>query len=382
MKQLFCLIVLLALMDDVSGQGFYNKGSIVSLTPQTIVTVPDSLVNNGTLVNNGILRISGAWINNGTYDPGTGEINFNSTQTQTINHKDQPMGKLTISGGGIKEFLANITIKSELRFESGILVSGNGAKIIIIPGAAIVGGSNSSHINGPVEHSGAGDYLFPIGNGTTYLPVAITGVTDTTTKATITLKEIVAGETLTGDVVLSSLSTKRYWHVVVGVGKLDKSKITLPVASEEALNSSVNSLVVAGSATATGPYSTLGQSGQTGTLTSGTVTSAQAPTFAFFTVAVEAGERDILVYNAVSPNEDGKNEFMRIDNIEQYPNNIVTIFNRWGDKVYEITGYDNSQKNFRGESNVSGARLSAGTYYYTVDLSNGSAKKTGYLVVR
>jgi hypothetical protein len=64
--------------------------------------VPDSLVNNGTLTNNGDLRISGAWINNGAYDAGTGVINFNSDLVQTINHNDQSFERLVISGSGEK----------------------------------------------------------------------------------------------------------------------------------------------------------------------------------------------------------------------------------------------------------------------------------------
>ncbi|MBK8292627.1 MAG: hypothetical protein IPK96_18520 [Flammeovirgaceae bacterium] len=75
---------------QVLSQGFYNKGSILSLSPQAILTVPDSLVNTGTIKNDGDLRISGAWINQGTYDAtGTGKINFDSDLPQTINHNNQ-----------------------------------------------------------------------------------------------------------------------------------------------------------------------------------------------------------------------------------------------------------------------------------------------------
>jgi hypothetical protein len=132
-----CLVILLT-SSGVIGQGLYNKGATISIASQTIFTVPDSLVNNGTLTNNGDLRISGAWINNGTYDAGTGVINFNSDLVQTINHNDQSFERLVISGTGEKQFLANITIESELDLQASNLKSVNGAKIILNDGASVL----------------------------------------------------------------------------------------------------------------------------------------------------------------------------------------------------------------------------------------------------
>jgi hypothetical protein len=169
-----CLVILSS--SGVMGQGLYNKGATISIATQTIFIVPDSLVNNGTLTNNGDLRISGAWINNGAYDAGTGVINFNSDLVQTINHNDQSFERLVISGTGEKQFLANITIESELDLQASNLISVNGAKIILNDGATVLGGSDQSHVVGPVEVKGTGNWIFPIGNGSSYLPVQINNV--------------------------------------------------------------------------------------------------------------------------------------------------------------------------------------------------------------
>ncbi len=382
MKRLICFLILFAGSYFVCAQGFYNKGALISLAPQTILVIPDSLVNEGTLINNGDLRISGAWINQGTYDAGTGQINFDNNLVQTINHNDQSIANLTISGGGEKRFLANITIQSSLKLESGLLVSGNGAKIIMNEGVTVTGGSDVSYIRGPVERHGQGNWIFPIGNGTLYLPVEITNVTDPAASAILTLNELTSGQVLTGDPELDKLSSRRYWELALGAGKLDQGKIKLPVAGEEGLTNNFDLLVVAGSKDATGPYSSLGQSSLAGTLTAGSVISEKAPAFTFFTVGAILGERGIEVFNAVSPNDDGKNDFMRIRNIELYPDNRVIIFNRWGDPVFDMTGYNNDQKNFRGESNLNGTKLPGGTYFYSIDLKDGSGKKTGFLEVR
>ena len=383
-KNIFIYIFILS-VNFVFAQGFYNKGAVVSLSTQTILTVPDSLVNNinSTIINNGNLRISGAWINNGIYDAGIGQINFNSDLTQTINHSDQSFSKLVISGVGEKTFSADITIESELDLQGSVLKSANGAKIILNAGAVVVGGSDMSYVQGTVEIKGAGNWLFPIGNGTTYLPVEITNVTDATAAATLTLNELTAGQVLSGDPELTKISSKRYWELVLGSGNLSQSKIKLPLAGEEGLTDNLDLLVVAGSADSKSGYSNLGQSNVTGSLTSGSLRSELAPAVLYYTSAAVSGEKGIEVFNGVSVGFDGLNDFMKITNITFYPNNKVTIFNRWGDRVFEISGYDNDQKIFKGESNINGnSKLPSGTFFYSVDLGDGSAKATGYVYVK
>lgn len=100
-----------------------------------------------------------------------------------------------------------------------------------------------------------------------------------------------------------------------------------------------------------------------------------------FTVEV-AG--DIIPYNAVSPNGDGKNDFFFIKYIELFPEtqqNRVSIFNRWGDEVFSITNYDNDTRVFRGISN-SGKELTTGTYFYKIEFPSGRPVKTGFLSLK
>ncbi|WP_194765653.1 PKD domain-containing protein [Tamlana sp. I1] len=89
----------------------------------------------------------------------------------------------------------------------------------------------------------------------------------------------------------------------------------------------------------------------------------------------------LTIYNEFSPNGNGKNEFFYIDCINNYPNNALEIYNRWGNLVYSKAGYDNT---FNGESNggsmfKKGEELPAGTYYYILDLGDGSDRKSGWL---
>jgi gliding motility-associated-like protein/uncharacterized repeat protein (TIGR01451 family) len=93
------------------------------------------------------------------------------------------------------------------------------------------------------------------------------------------------------------------------------------------------------------------------------------------------------IFNAVSPDGDGLNDFFRIRGIECYPKNTVEIYDRWGVKVFDVEGYNNNSVIFRGISEgrvtVSESNgLPSGTYFYIVkykDLNGNGIDKTGYL---
>ena len=87
---------------------------------------------------------------------------------------------------------------------------------------------------------------------------------------------------------------------------------------------------------------------------------------------------------AVSPNGDGLNDVLKIDNIEAYPDNRLVIIDKGGAKVYEAIGYDNNGRAFDGHSSLNRARQQPGTYYYILDYKkNGVTQhKTGYIVLK
>jgi gliding motility-associated-like protein/uncharacterized delta-60 repeat protein len=100
-----------------------------------------------------------------------------------------------------------------------------------------------------------------------------------------------------------------------------------------------------------------------------------------FTIDV-AGE--ITVYNALSPNGDGKNEVFYIQHIDVLPdtkNNKVSIFDRWGNAVFEVDNYDNATRVFRGFAS-NGTELPNGVYFYELVLVASGEKRTGYISLR
>ena len=107
------------------------------------------------------------------------------------------------------------------------------------------------------------------------------------------------------------------------------------------------------------------------------------------TVIVKITE-DIIVYNGVSVNGNDKNNHFHIDGIENYPNNKVRIYNRWGVEVFSVEGYDNVIKVFKGISDgrvtiEASERLPQGTYYYIieyVDEHNKKQTEVGWLYLK
>ena len=89
---------------------------------------------------------------------------------------------------------------------------------------------------------------------------------------------------------------------------------------------------------------------------------------------------EINVSDAISPNGDGVNDVWVIYNIENHPNNIVRVFNRWGKEVYKARKYQNT---WGGEFGTNTETLpEGGSYYYQIDLDgDGTVDKEGWLYI-
>ncbi|MFK8101279.1 MAG: gliding motility-associated C-terminal domain-containing protein [Saprospiraceae bacterium] len=79
-------------------------------------------------------------------------------------------------------------------------------------------------------------------------------------------------------------------------------------------------------------------------------------------------DSSLVIPNGITPNNDGINDVFMIPQLEfhadQYPNNELVIYNRWGAIVYEAKPYLNDW----GGTNKQGKALPQGTYYYLLRL--------------
>ena len=84
-----------------------------------------------------------------------------------------------------------------------------------------------------------------------------------------------------------------------------------------------------------------------------------------------------FVPDVITPNGDGSNDFFVITGLVNYPNNGLTVYNRWGDEVYSAQPYLND---WQGTYNDRGD-LPDGTYYYILQLGDGSTPLAGYIAI-
>ncbi len=115
------------------------------------------------------------------------------------------------------------------------------------------------------------------------------------------------------------------------------------------------------------------------------VVSANGCTSDTTTFAIVVSFCDVADFNipeGFSPNGDGINDLFVIKGIDHYPDNSIVIFNRWGDKIFEASPYENT---WDGKCTVGfragGDQLPIGTYFYLLNLGDGSEiiKGTIYL---
>ena len=127
------------------------------------------------------------------------------------------------------------------------------------------------------------------------------------------------------------------------------------------------------------------------TITSGTASAAIPLTIGENTITIVVTAQDgvttdtytLIVYrggpmaainatNILTPNGDGKNDYWTIQDIQLYPQNIVSVYDRAGRLVYSKSGYNND---WNGTSN--GSLLPQGIYYYIVHLGPNLRKFRG-----
>ena len=92
-----------------------------------------------------------------------------------------------------------------------------------------------------------------------------------------------------------------------------------------------------------------------------------------FLMTFDATNVGCMIPKGISPNNDGLNEYFDLDGFNVTK---LSIFNRYGQEVYSRTSYKDE---WFGQTN-SGDELPTGTYFYSMERSNGESK-TGWVYV-
>jgi gliding motility-associated-like protein len=86
---------------------------------------------------------------------------------------------------------------------------------------------------------------------------------------------------------------------------------------------------------------------------------------------------DLIIPTLITPNLDGNNELFIIQGVETFGRTELTVFNRWGTRVYENKNYDNTWNGVDENENP----LPDDTYFFVLKPENRKTLK-GYVVIR
>ncbi|MGM0531971.1 MAG: gliding motility-associated C-terminal domain-containing protein, partial [Bacteroidota bacterium] len=78
---------------------------------------------------------------------------------------------------------------------------------------------------------------------------------------------------------------------------------------------------------------------------------------------------DLEIPNAFTPNDDQANNLWKIPGLSVYPDCVVEIYDRWGNRIYHSNGYD--EADYWDGTDQNGEKLPMDSYYYIIKLGNG-----------
>jgi gliding motility-associated-like protein len=107
-----------------------------------------------------------------------------------------------------------------------------------------------------------------------------------------------------------------------------------------------------------------------------TVNGCEGPTSSVVVIVEDCG---IIVPTAFTPDNDNTNDFWMLENIDQiYPKNVVTIFNRWGNQIYQSKAGQYESTPWDGNFNEQ--QMPVGSYYYIIEYNDNNTENTTGIV--
>lgn len=91
-------------------------------------------------------------------------------------------------------------------------------------------------------------------------------------------------------------------------------------------------------------------------------------------VEVLSSDIDLPRISLITPNGDGKNDVLFFPKAEKYGNNVLRVFNRWGNIVYQKLNYQHDDERFDGT--YQGKALPDGNYYYVLAFRQKMIRQT------
>ncbi|REJ80060.1 MAG: hypothetical protein DWQ44_06855 [Bacteroidetes bacterium] len=128
------------------------------------------------------------------------------------------------------------------------------------------------------------------------------------------------------------------------------------------------------------PSSLVSQLGNGNTVLTWTITDGTCSAVDTLVVSLQdAASCELELPTGFSPNGDGFNDGYFVKGLDRYPENVLTVFNRWGNEVYKKENYVNNE--WTGQNN-NGDELPDGTYFVVLIISNQDIRLNDFVDLR
>jgi gliding motility-associated-like protein len=365
----------------VKGQ-VVNNGQKIFIDNNALVFVDNNYKHlAGNIVNNGKMKITGDWFNNDlastVFDIRSAGLTDLAGGSQQIGGSNKTsFSDLNLSGSGNKTLAVNTDITKNLFLNDKELKTGAYTLSVLNPLSESISrttGFISTDKQGKLMRNTntANSYLFPLGSslyGTSiYRPVSVEPLNaDLNTYSIAFLNENPSGSGY-------NTSDKRqdidrvfddYFYILnqeSGSSAIN-AKFYQDATDEDEFAQLVswnNAGVWEKAAPSTVSNGNFGDGLNRSLLFKSAGTLKNLPVT--FASASKTGDA-LTFFNGFSPDGDGKNDRWLIKNIDLFPDNELTVYNRWGDEVFKEKGYSSTNA-------WDGSNMNQGTYFYVLKVT-------------
>ncbi|GAA4279915.1 gliding motility-associated C-terminal domain-containing protein [Gaetbulibacter aestuarii] len=399
MKKTPNLIIFITLLVTTAGMAQTTNLGLITVNANTEISVLDHFDNkdSGSFINNGQAYFYGNMTNNGVVDYNTPESSASLVgSAQQIISGSEPFyfHDLIIANNSGLENAINMSgtfhVEHDIAFNSGILntIDNNGT-LILDDNGTVSNTSDFSFVDGFITKLGNDAFTFPIGDNAMYRFAEISAPSGVNSlfNGRYVYKDTdnpYPSNLRIGNIV--KVNNREYWvfETPLGTENVDVTLSWNESSTPYTVYSNPDGIRMARWNFEEGAWEDVG--GTVDTLNKTITANQTIDGIAVFTIAGADLNiilpDDVIVWNAVSPNNDGKNDYLFIENIDLLPNNSLEIFNRWGAQVFSTTNYDSNGNVFEGfATGKKDTLLPTGTYYYILkyDGTNERVEKAGYL---
>jgi CHU_C Type IX secretion signal domain len=282
---------------------------------QKIASSPGTtIVTSGSVINSSTAEID---LSNTTL------ILASSTATakDLITVKDISLQGLIINSRAPYSVQGSWTVTNNLAFTNGLLNVGNSANNkLTYKGTADLEGNDLSYVSGKLYVQGQAYRTFAIGNSDGYFPAALTNLSESDKE--VSMEVITGSSVFTVTAPIKEILTTHFWQLTSASPLKSETQISLSNNKAD-FTTTGGTVILEKNATT--------QNDLGGTIDLNFFTSANniSSTGRIYGLA-KSDKVSVIIHKLITPDNDTKNDGLFIENIELFPDNEVTLIDRYG----------------------------------------------------